>query len=167
VIFPGPWIPDTTPELAAAVARHALRHVGVCEDPLNSNRGPVIDGYCKRIGVPFGVPWCAAALTRWFLDAGAAVPAGAAASSCDEWVKWAKAHQLWTQTPAIGHAVVYGQGEDGQHIGVVVMVTPLLLSVEGNRGLEGKVTREGLLVDLGPVNVGWRIGYVRPVKTAA
>jgi hypothetical protein len=159
---PGSWITDAA-GLGATIARRALLDVGITEDPPGSNRSPEIDDYLKRVGCPVGQPWCAAAVSAWFRDCGAAVPPKLGAST-DEWMRWAKEHQLWTSTPGIGCAVVYGKGEDAEHIGVVVRLTPRAWTVEGNTSLGGAAEREGIAVDLKPLNVGWRLGYVRPVE---
>jgi hypothetical protein len=41
---------------AAAIA-YARKHVGVCEQPASSNRGPLIDRWQRMCGV-LGAPWC-------------------------------------------------------------------------------------------------------------
>lgn len=164
--LPGPWIPDS-PALEAAIAREALRYVGVCEDPPGSNRGPLIDDYLKLAGCPPGLYWCGAFVGWCFQKAGAKVPPidtkkGTGPASCDEWMRWAKEHQLFTSTPQVGYAVLYGAGEDAQHAGILVRRTPHLLTVEGNRGLVAD-TNNGELVDLGPLATRRLLGYVRPV----
>lgn len=158
------WLAPDFPALQARVIEVARDAIGICEDPLGSNRAPEIDAYLKRLGVPLANPWCAAAVAQWFHDAGAATPPGPGACSCDTWMAWAKEHKLWTSTPAPGYAVVYGKPDplDAQHIGVIARLTPLSLSIEGNRGF-GTATREGVAVDLGPTVLTWVLGYVRPV----
>jgi hypothetical protein len=158
-------LPETTPELVAAIVRRALEDVGVCEDPPGSNRSPEIDRYLKAVGTPLGLPWCAAAVAAWFRDAGALTPPKLAAST-DAWMAWAKEHNLWAPQPVLGAAVVYGKDSDAQHIGVVVRLTPIALSVEGNTSLDNSPQREGLAVDLKKLNMAWALGYVRPVAAA-
>jgi hypothetical protein len=159
---PGSWIPATASALGAAIARRALLDVGIAEDPPGSNRSPEIDLYLQRAGVAVGLPWCAAAVATWFRECGAQTPASGAAST-DAWMGWAKAHQLWGDKPTIGAAVVYGKDGDAEHIGVVVRIAPLLMTVEGNAALDASNTREGIAVDLKlRQGSGWILGYVRP-----
>lgn len=166
---PGPWISEMVPPLQAEIARVALTEVGISEDPPGSNSSPEIDEYLKQAGCPPGLRWCAAFVGYCYQKAGAKIPPvdvvhGRGPASTDEWMRWAKEHNLWTTTPAIGFAVVYGKAAtmDAQHIGIVVMVTPQLLTVEGNRAL-GAASPDGQLVDLGPLVESWKLGFVRPV----
>lgn len=48
----------------------AKRYVGVRENPPNSNRGPLIDQWNLRAGVPLGTPWCASFVCAMFGDVG-------------------------------------------------------------------------------------------------
>jgi CHAP domain/Putative peptidoglycan binding domain len=52
--------------LAKALAIAATQ-VGVLEQPRNSNRGPMVDQYLRRAGVPPGLAWCCA-FTYWCFD---------------------------------------------------------------------------------------------------
>jgi hypothetical protein len=108
-----------------------------------------------------GQPWCAAAVSAWWRESGAAIPPGESAS-CDRWREWAQATGRWRSDPIIGAAVVYGTPGDASHIGVVVRTTPLLLSVEGNTSLMG-YSRNGLAVDLKQVSLERVLGYVHPL----
>lgn len=157
-----PWLGSAI-DLGVAVARRALLDVGICEDPPGSNRSTDIDEFLKRLGVPLGSPWCAAAVASWYDDVGLARPAGAGAARCETWRAWATEHNLWSPNPSIGAAVVYGTPEHAEHIGVVVRLTPLIMSVEGNTSLDNSPQREGVAVDFKKVNQGWRLGYVRAV----
>lgn len=49
---------------------HALTHVGTKEHPPNSNRGPKIDDWNERAGVPRGTPWCSSFCNAMFEDSG-------------------------------------------------------------------------------------------------
>lgn len=159
---PAPWLGSAI-DLGVAVARRALLDVGICEDPPGSNRSVEIDDFLKRLGLGLGLPWCAAAVALWYDESGLARPDGSKAASCDAWRSWAIDHKLWTLNPSIGAAVVYGKGEDAQHIGVVVRLTPIVMSVEGNTSLDNSPQREGVAVDFKKVNDGWRLGYIRAV----
>lgn len=163
---PGSWIPPTSSALGTAIARRALLDVGICEDPPRSNRSPEIDAYLQRAGVALGLPWCAAAVAAWFRECGAQTPAVGAAST-DAWMGWARAHGLWADKPSIGAAVVYGKDGDAEHIGVVVRLQPILLTVEGNTSLDAGNVREGIAVDLrNRQGSTWILGYVRPAPYA-
>ena len=61
----------------------------------------------------------------------------------------------------IGAAVVYGKPGHASHIGVVVRLEPLLLSVEGNTSLDG-FSSNGVAVDLKLVSQRRVLGYVQP-----
>jgi len=155
------WLPDDLPALQRRIVERALADVGICENPPGSNRSGVIDGYNTAVGAPVGSYWCAAAVAAWFRESGAAIPAGAA--SCDRWMLWAQSRGLWVERPTPGAAVVYGVPGDAQHIGVVIRLTPILLSIEGNTTLGGDYSRNGVAVDLKQVNARRLLGYIVPV----
>lgn len=152
------WLSRDTPALARAIVQRALTDVGVVEMPPGSNRSGVIDEYNLRAGVPPGSYWCASAVGAWWKDCGAEVPPGYA--SCDAWLRWRGG---LSPVPTPGAAVLYGRPGDATHIGVVVRVTPVLLSVEGNTTLGGEFNRNGIAVDLKPVATGRVLGYVHPI----
>jgi hypothetical protein len=56
-----------TGELLARALVTAASQVGVREDPKNSNRGPAVDEYLRRVGVSPGLAWCCA-FTYWCFD---------------------------------------------------------------------------------------------------
>jgi hypothetical protein len=134
-----PWLEGDTPDRVRTLVERALKDVGVLETA--PNRSPRIDSYLHAAGVPEEMIvagkgwWCAAAVGAWWRECGYAVPAGYA--SCDKWLVWAKATKRWRATPEIGCAVLYGKGEDAHHIGLVIRVQPVILSVEGNTTVEG------------------------------
>ena len=154
------WLPAATPALAAAIVRRALLDVGIVEIPPGSNRSPRIDEYCLAAKVPVGSYWCAAAVAAWWRESGAEIPAYPA--GCDEWMAWARQTHRWATTPAAGAAVLYGKPGDASHIGVVVRVTPMLLSCEGNTSFGG-YTRNGVGVALKEVDTARVLGYVLPM----
>ncbi len=161
------WVPSDTPAAIQQVIRRSLLDIGICEMPLGSNRSGVIDGYNTRSHAPIGSYWCASAVGAWWQDAGLAVPRGYA--SCDNWLRWAKETQRFVpvgQTPPLGGAVLYGRGDDARHIGQIVRVTPLILSVEGNTTVEGaafSASRNGVAVSLKEVTTSDPVlGYVLP-----
>lgn len=155
------WLPDaTTSDLNRRIVKRALLDIGICEIPPGSNRSRVIDDYNRRAGAPAGSYWCAAAVHAWWQDAGAAVPESGPAG-CDEWMRWAKKTGRWSATPAPGAAVVYGKPTDANHIGVIVRVDPVLLSVEGNTTV-GAFDRNGIAVALKVPDLKRVLGYVHP-----
>ena len=67
----GPGTVSTAIRTSSALLARALviaaAQVGVREQPANSNRGPVVEQYLHRVGVPPGNSWCCA-FTYWCLD---------------------------------------------------------------------------------------------------
>jgi hypothetical protein len=154
-----------------AALDYARRHVGVCEDPIGSNRGPEIDAWAEEFGSPVGSFWCALSVGKSRKEGGLWIPAHDV-GSCDEWVLAAKAAGLMTGQPQPGAAVIYTSGKrisggryDGQldavHIGLVLRVSPALLSIEGNTVL-GPFDRNGFVQTLKEVDVSRVLGYVSP-----
>ncbi len=158
------WLPPETPPLALAIVRRALLDVGICEQPLNSNRSPRIDEYLTAVGSVVGQPWCAAAVSAWWREAGAAIPPRIAAS-CDAWLNWAKETGRFSDSPAPGAAVLYGKPGDANHIGVVIRTSPVELTVEGNTSLAG-FSREGIAVVVKMLARDRLLGFVHPLPRA-
>lgn len=160
------WLPPGVDLRVRAAITEAMDSLGVCEDPLNSNRGAEIDAWNIQAGVPVGSFWCATAAGAWWRAAGLEVPKGYA--SCDRWMDWGKATSRWSAAPAYGAMVLYGVPGDAKHIGLVVRVAPLTLSVEGNTTIESGFSANGIAVALKIVAPPDPIlGYVLPYSTAA
>jgi hypothetical protein len=149
----------------------ALANIGVCEDPVGSNRGPEIDAWAREFGSPLGSYWCALAVAKARKVGGLWVPEFDA-GSCDEWVYQARHARVMSQTPVPGAAVVYTNQRrissgryngqlDAVHIGLVERVTPRLLAIEGNTTL-GKYDRDGFVMTLKAVDESRVLGYVLP-----
>lgn len=155
------WLDTSVSALAQRIVRRALLDVGIVEMPPASNRSPRIDMYVGAVGSPLGSRWCAAAVAAWWRDAGALVPPREA-GSCDAWHAWAMQNTRWRTAPEPGHAVLFGVGTKAVHIGVVVRVTPLVLSVEGNTSL-GTFDPNGVAIALKQVNAQRVLGYVAPL----
>lgn len=147
--------------LGYAIVQRAFDDIGILEVPLASNRGVRIERYLRRAGVPEDVIaagkgwWCAAFVGAVFVDCGVPVPSGYA--SCDAWLPYVEPE------PAVGHAVLYGVRGDAHHIGIVVRLEPMVLTIEGNRAFAG-TTNNGVACDLGPMLRSDILGYVNPQK---
>lgn len=158
-------LPDTSAALRAI--EEARRCVGVCEEPPSSNRGPEIDAWNRTAGVPEDWItagkgyWCASFVTHCWHVAGLTTPAKGAAASCDGWMAWAKQTGRWSSEPVLGAAVLYGKPGDASHIGLVVRLSPAVLSIEGNTTLDG-YSRNGELVTLKAVRNARVLGYAHP-----
>jgi hypothetical protein len=155
-----PWLPNGLPALNAAIVRRAMLDLGICEMPPGSNRSGRIDEYNLLARAAIGSYWCASALRAWWGEAGASYP-GTGAASCDVWMEWAKKTKRWSPDPIEGAAVVYGTLTDADHIGCVVRISPLMLSVEGNTSLNA-YDRNGVAVDLKQVNEKRLLGFIHP-----
>lgn len=131
-----PWLDASVPAHAQCIVRRALADVGLLEMPPGSNRSLRIDEYLRAVGSPIGSSWCAAAVAAWWRDAGVSVPT-ADAGMCAAWEAWARHTNAWYDAPSVGSAVIYGAGGIAVHMGVVVRLGPVLLSVEGNTTLAG------------------------------
>lgn len=157
------WVPRT-PTFLRAVIERARHDIGrVIEQPLGSNRSPVIDAYLRRAGVPESVIlagqgyWCGAAVGEWWSFAGLEVPPGYA--SCDAWMRWAKETGRWHTEPALGAAVLYGVPGDARHIELIIRThvghEPFVSSIGGNTTIEGAAfskSRNGITVAQKEVN---------------
>ena len=149
----------------------ALTHIGVCEVPPGSNRGPEIDSWATEFGSPLGSYWCALAVGKARKAGGLWIPLDNV-GACNEWVLQGTKDGLTTTTPVPGAAVVYGNAThvaggryDGQldavHIGIVLRVDPVLLSIEGNTTIEGE-SRNGWIQTLKEVNKAHVLTYILP-----
>lgn len=152
----------------------ALRHVGVCEDPVGSNRGPEIDAWAREFGSPLGSYWCALAVGKSRKVGGLWIPSHDV-GACNEWVLQATRDGLIRKEPEPGAAVVYtnhqkivGGRYDGEldavHIGLVLRVTPALLAIEGNTVI-GPFDRDGWVQALKEVDPRRVLAYLSPELT--
>src|SRR4051812_12670955 len=149
----------------------ALLHVGVCEDPIGSNRGLEIDAWATEFGSPLGSFWCALAVGKARKEGGLWIPTHDV-GSCDEWVCQATRDGLIIDQPTPGAAVVYTNHNriangryagqlDAVHIGLVLRTTPALLSIEGNTVI-GPFDRNGFVQALKEVDRGRVLCYIAP-----
>jgi hypothetical protein len=145
------WLPDVattpfdSPRHILAVER-ALRDAGLFEAPPGSNRGATIDKYNRQVGAPLGSPYCCSAAVAWLRDAGLDVVQTA---SCDELYWWALKTTKFRgsiQEVIPGSLVLYGTGAKDNpaiHVGMIIRLSPLVVSFEANTGVDGKFNREG------------------------
>ena len=170
--WPGPfdWLPPNTDQLRLSILERSRLDVGILEDPPASNRGERIDKYLRRAHVPEALItsgkgyWCAAWVGAMFVDAGARVPKDY--GSCDAWLPYLLPCGL-DRLPAFaqpGDAILYGVPGDARHIGIVWRVHPSVLSIEGNRGLAGGATNNGVAVQVDLVSRKDVLGIVRPIR---
>ena len=149
----------------------ALSNIGVCENPPGSNRGPEIDDWAREFGSPLGSFWCALAVGKARKVGGLWTPSHDV-GSCNEWVYQARQAKLLSRTPAPGAAVVYTNWKqltagryaaqfDAVHIGLVLRVEPVLMSIEGNTTL-GKYDRNGFVQALEEVDQDRVYTYILP-----
>jgi hypothetical protein len=147
--------------LQYAVALRANKDVGILEVPLGSNRGTRIDRYLRRANVPESLIqagkgwWCASQTGAVLLDCGVPVPADY--GSCDTWIPFLE------QKPAPVCVVLYGVKGDAHHIGIIVRLSPMVLTIEGNRSYAG-TTNNGVACDMGPMQRKDILGYISPER---
>lgn len=167
--WPAPfdWAKGLDP-LRLAILERSRMDVGILETA--PNRGERIDRYLRRAGVPESVItagsgyWCAAWAGCMWIDAGAKAPRDFA--SCDAWLPYAIPCTL-ADLPKLaqpGDAVLYGVEGDARHIGILWRLAPFVLSCEGNRGLGGGKTNNGVACDVDRVTRTDVLAIVKPVK---
>jgi hypothetical protein len=144
-----PWVPARTDARVAAVVRHAIARLGVCEMPLGSNRSAVIDEWAREAGAELGSYWCANFATKVWRAAGLATAGKGKDPSCDLLMQWAQTTQRWSATPSLGALVFYGPtATDATHVAIVVRLSPAVLVVGGNERWGAVASRNGVAVQL-------------------
>lgn len=154
-----------------ALLDFGLENIGVCEDPPGSNRGPEIDAWANEFGSPLGSFWCALAVGKQRKTAGLWLPPHDV-GSCDEWYLQAEQQGLLSKEPCHGAAVLYTNHQkitsgryagrlDIVHIGTVLRIKPVEMSIEGNTTL-GKYDRNGFVQALKEVDHPRVAAYVLP-----
>lgn len=149
----------------------ALLHIGVCEEPPGSNRGPEIDAWAKEFGSPLGSFWCALSVAKARKAGGLWIPTHDV-GSCDEWYLQAEQAGKLLKEPCHGAAILYTNGKtlgtgryagrkDIVHIGLAMRTRPVLFSVEGNTTL-GKYDRNGYVQTMKEVDRARVQAYVAP-----
>ena len=90
----------------------------------------------QKTGV--GDPWCAAAVSAWWKEAGLSIPpSGAAAAKV--WATWGKSKGLYSTVPKIGAVALYGTEGTENHVGIVAAIdaTGKVTTIEGNTSGKG------------------------------
>jgi hypothetical protein len=106
-----------------------------------------------------GQPWCAVFVCWVAQNAGAAAlyPLTASVATAESW--W-KGHGRWSEYPAIGAQVIYGNGE---HTGIVVGYDSLnVTTVEGNTNDSGSAEGNGVYLKTHARSDPWITGYGYP-----
>jgi hypothetical protein len=148
------WLDDSnSTTLERMIVERAFCDLGINEDPKGSNRGIRIDAMTKRAGLTPPVWWCAVWMGTVFMDCGVLVPVDYPATNA--WVP----HLEREGRP--GWGVIYGVHGVAHHCGILVRQSPLVLTIEGNRGYAG-TTNNGQAVDIGPMIRTDIMGYFRP-----
>lgn len=127
----------------------ASKYVGVSEQPVGSNRGPLIDRWNTNAHAPLGSFWCAsfvsAVAMEWEAQSGKDWPLCISAD-CDVWLANARKNKCISSKGRPGDIVLLVSGNDAYHIGIVAgySETGSLISIEGNSNNDG--SRNGYMV---------------------
>lgn len=161
----GPTPNVTESDIGKRIVAFATADIGKVESPLPpgkpENWGPYVSFILSKVGHKAPAFWCAAAVSHWWRQAGAKSPNSA---GCDQWMIWAKKNGLWSTTPAIGAAILYGSPSDAHHIGIVESVDGnIVKTIEGNTS-GGGFSRNGVGVFKKKTTRAKALGYVLPVK---
>jgi len=119
---------DKTIDTGIKVATIANKDVNdlVREASSGSLSGPRVDVMLGNVKCrPGKAPWHAAAVTTWFIEAGAPIPTEGASTAAG-WLKWAKDTHRLIANPIVGAAAIYGATErevvTAHHLGCVVQI---------------------------------------------
>jgi hypothetical protein len=147
------------------IVKFAKKDIGTTENPLPPNKpensGARVLEMLRNTGINGPAYWCAAAVTTWYKSAGARYPKPGSAS-CDVWMSWAKKNNLFSTTPVVGAAILYGTSSDAHHIGIVEKIeNGIITTIEGNTS-GGGFSRNGVGVFRKTPNKKTIVGYVLP-----
>jgi hypothetical protein len=147
------------------IVKFAKKDIGTLESPLPPNKpensGTRVLQMLGNTGINGPAFWCAAAVTTWYKSAGARYPKSGSAS-CDVWMSWAKKNNLFSTTPVVGAAILYGSSSDAHHIGIVEKIeNGIITTIEGNTS-GGGFNRNGVGVFRKTPNKKTIVGYVLP-----
>lgn len=147
VVGPLTWSKLFAPAPPASLGRLALREaaarIGVREQPLGSNSGPLVNIYLASVGLPPGNSWCAA-FVFYCVDA-AAKKAGASnplprTGSCSALFRYAQRNGLLVSSPQAGDIFLCIGGETGHYHTGFVADDPSggrFPTIEGNSNTDG------------------------------
>jgi hypothetical protein len=147
------------------IVKFAKIDIGTTESPLPPNKpensGARVLEMLRNTGINGPAYWCAAAVTTWYKSAGARYPKPGSAS-CDVWMSWAKKNNLFSTSPVVGAAILYGTSADAHHIGIVEKIeNGIITTIEGNTS-GGGFSRNGVGVFRKTPNKKGIVGYVLP-----
>ena len=134
--------PSPSKDTGLASLQEARNRIGIKEKPLGSNRGPEVDQFLTRSGVPFPNPWCMA-FVYFCVDEAARKLARPnpikKTASCQVLFLWARANGRLVSRPEEGDIfLVIGEGGHC-HTGFVngPIVNNRFPTVEGNSNNDG------------------------------
>lgn len=97
------------------VVATAARYIGVRENPMGSNRGPIIDRWSRYWNM-LGVPWCGIACSAWLREAGVTD-----VSHPSTWIIVKQAREKgWTTNRPVPGALVVWPESGGRHVEMLV-----------------------------------------------
>jgi len=117
---------------------HALKDVGLTENPPGSNSGPRINEALKFCGLSPGQPWCAAIVSLWLHEMGYDGPWPASRASVASWEQMAAGRGLYVSASSAhaGDLVTFQFDADpqGDHMGLVTGAVRdgVVPTIEGN-----------------------------------
>lgn len=125
----------------------AQKYIGITEQPVGSNCGPMIDRWNTLVNAPIGSYWCASFVSgvaaEWENKSGLDWPLCFSAD-CDVWLAVAKKHGVLHRTPMAGDLVLLVKTlpsgrQDAFHIGIVEGQDEngVWHSIEGNSNNDG------------------------------
>lgn len=131
-------------ELFVDIAR---KYIGTEEQPIGSNRGPLIDRWNTNVNAPIGSFWCASFVSgvalEWENKSGLDWPICFSAD-CDVWLAVAKKYGILQRSPQAGDLMLLVKTlsngrQDAFHIGIVEGVDEngIWKSIEGNSNNDG------------------------------
>lgn len=98
-----------------------------------NNHSPLARGY----HVQLSDPWCMAFVSYCFIAAGCVDALGKTECGCQDYLDYARAHNMIVQSPQRGDIVLYDWNGDGhvEHVGIVVNESPAgyINVIEGNK----------------------------------
>ena len=104
----------------------ATKYIGVKEHPAGTNRGPLIDRWCRMANGLVGYPWCSAFLCAMYQEEGYIIPDPRRAS-VGFFEAWAARSGYVVKRPFRGDVVCYRFDADNwpDHIGFIEKVLAL------------------------------------------